>query len=373
VVIGFSPLVATWKAENEPGRVTLHDVYVRDGAGHQRVRSNGTVTYDATFKDECRFWQVHVWSGKAGEVATGRVDDAFARVTVRIGDRVVIPATEYENGAWEAETYDLEPLEDGDYEITATATAGSRLIGESTTEELRIDTVAPEVTVDFLTTQDGHPMLTGTVDDPRATVQVVVDGMTLTDDPMFGTNFDLNQGDGTWAGHIGEFFALDPGVYDVQVEGVDSVGNTGTGGTIGELIIGQLPLALSVRLANVAIPSSPAGRPPVDTLRDDLASGVVSRRFPVDGGSVREQELDRARIANNHEVEGQRSAGNRTGASVVWPEIAPVLDRSDEPVFLRCVGLRRREIGRLEHAGAGVGEAGAHQHDGDDPEEQPSA
>jgi hypothetical protein len=40
-----------------------------------------TVTYDATFKDEFRFWQVRVWSGKAGEVATGRVDDATGLVT----------------------------------------------------------------------------------------------------------------------------------------------------------------------------------------------------------------------------------------------------------------------------------------------------
>jgi hypothetical protein len=40
-----------------------------------------TVTYDATFKDEFRFWQVQVWSGDAGEVASGRVDDATGVVT----------------------------------------------------------------------------------------------------------------------------------------------------------------------------------------------------------------------------------------------------------------------------------------------------
>jgi hypothetical protein len=40
-----------------------------------------TVRYEATFKDEFRFWEVHVWSGKAGEVATGRVDDATGLVT----------------------------------------------------------------------------------------------------------------------------------------------------------------------------------------------------------------------------------------------------------------------------------------------------
>jgi hypothetical protein len=40
-----------------------------------------TVTYDASFKDEYRYWQVHVWSGDAGEVATGRIDDATGVVT----------------------------------------------------------------------------------------------------------------------------------------------------------------------------------------------------------------------------------------------------------------------------------------------------
>jgi hypothetical protein len=40
-----------------------------------------TVRSEATFKEEFRFWQVHVWSGEAGEVATGRVDDATGLVT----------------------------------------------------------------------------------------------------------------------------------------------------------------------------------------------------------------------------------------------------------------------------------------------------
>ena len=40
-----------------------------------------TVRYDATFKDEFRFWHVQVWSGDAGEVASGRVDDATGVVT----------------------------------------------------------------------------------------------------------------------------------------------------------------------------------------------------------------------------------------------------------------------------------------------------
>jgi len=37
-------------------------------------------TTDATFDRRTRTWVVHVWSGRAGEVATGRVDDATGRV-----------------------------------------------------------------------------------------------------------------------------------------------------------------------------------------------------------------------------------------------------------------------------------------------------
>ena len=38
-------------------------------------------TTDAEFKDATRSWQVNVWWGKAGEIATGTVDDATAQVT----------------------------------------------------------------------------------------------------------------------------------------------------------------------------------------------------------------------------------------------------------------------------------------------------
>ena len=40
-----------------------------------------SVTYEASFDDEFRFWEVKVWSGDAGEIATGRVDDATGLVT----------------------------------------------------------------------------------------------------------------------------------------------------------------------------------------------------------------------------------------------------------------------------------------------------
>jgi hypothetical protein len=44
-------------------------------------RYPNTVQFDADYDSKYRWWTVHVWSGAAGEVATGRVDDASAAVT----------------------------------------------------------------------------------------------------------------------------------------------------------------------------------------------------------------------------------------------------------------------------------------------------
>jgi hypothetical protein len=38
-------------------------------------------TTDAQFHEDSRYWQVNVWWGKAGEIATGHVDDATSKVT----------------------------------------------------------------------------------------------------------------------------------------------------------------------------------------------------------------------------------------------------------------------------------------------------
>jgi hypothetical protein len=38
-------------------------------------------TTDASFDRASRLWTVHVWSGKAGEIATGKVDDASGAIT----------------------------------------------------------------------------------------------------------------------------------------------------------------------------------------------------------------------------------------------------------------------------------------------------
>ena len=81
------------------------------------------------------------------------------------------------------------------------------------------DTTPPRVTVDRLLTRDRQPPLSGTVDDPAATVQVTVDGTTYA---------AINRGNGTWALPDDTIQpALADGVYEVLAESVDVVGNVG--------------------------------------------------------------------------------------------------------------------------------------------------
>jgi predicted phage tail protein len=121
-------------------------------------------------------------------------------------------------------------LADGTYDISVTATDALGNAGtDASVDELIVDTTAPVVTVTGLTTADNTPALTGTVNDPTATVQVTVNGSTYT---------ATNNGDGTWTLADNAIApALADGTYDVSVTATDSVGNVGTDGSIDELIV----------------------------------------------------------------------------------------------------------------------------------------
>src|SRR5690606_31855435 len=76
----------------------------------------------------------------------------------------------------------------GDTPVTVTATDAAGNAG-SDTGTVTVDTTAPTVAFDDLVTNDTTPALTGTVDDPSATVVVNVGGVDYT---------ATNNGDGTW-------------------------------------------------------------------------------------------------------------------------------------------------------------------------------
>jgi len=84
-----------------------------------------------------------------------------------------------------------------------------------------VDTEAPQVSVDPLATYDPTPALTGTVDDPQATVDVQVEGQWYK---------TINRGDGTWRTLDVIHPALTPGQqYDVLVRATDPAGNSSQG------------------------------------------------------------------------------------------------------------------------------------------------
>jgi len=104
------------------------------------------------------------------------------------------------------------------------------------------------VTVTALTTLDRTPALSGTVNDPDATVQVTVEGATYT---------AVNHGDGTWTLADGVLSpALADGTYEVQVEACDRAGNRGTDSTSHELVVDTARPIANLHVSNVTLGSS---------------------------------------------------------------------------------------------------------------------
>jgi len=126
----------------------------------------------------------------------------------------------------------------------------------NTTSNLGSHTLCPppEVTVDSLTTKDQTPEITGTVDNPKADIDVSVDGTDYV-----GTN---NQ-DGTWTAQVTG--SLDEGVYDVVATATDD-GLEGTDATTDELKIDLTPPELK------AAPTPATAGPGVSTV--DIAITV---------------------------------------------------------------------------------------------------
>ncbi|WP_407510506.1 Ig-like domain-containing protein, partial [Acinetobacter baumannii] len=112
----------------------------------------------------------------------------------------------------------LPTLADGPHTITVTATDAAGNVGNDTAV-VTIDTVAPVVSFTDASTNDTTPALTGTIDDPAATVVVTVDGV---DYPA------VNNGDGTWTLADNTLPVLADGPHTVSVTATDVAGNVST-------------------------------------------------------------------------------------------------------------------------------------------------
>ncbi|MDP7811527.1 Ig-like domain-containing protein, partial [Acinetobacter pittii] len=132
-------------------------------------------------------------------------------VTYPNGDTATVVAGP--DGSWSVPN---PGLNDGDeVEAIATDPAGNPSLPGTAT----VDAVAPAVVITDVLTNDSTPALTGTVNDPTATVVVNVDGV---DYPA------VNNGDGTWTLADNTLPALTDGPHTITVTATDAAGNAGT-------------------------------------------------------------------------------------------------------------------------------------------------
>ncbi|WP_185767864.1 beta strand repeat-containing protein, partial [Acinetobacter baumannii] len=148
---------------------------------------------------------------------TGTVNDPTATVVVNV-DGVDYPAVNNGDGTWTLADNTLPALIDGPHTITVTATDAAGNVGNDTAV-VTVDTTAPVVSFTDASTNDTTPALTGTIDDPAATVVVTVDGV---DYPA------VNNGDGTWTLADNTLPVLADGPHTVSVTATDVAGNVST-------------------------------------------------------------------------------------------------------------------------------------------------
>lgn len=115
--------------------------------------------------------------------------------------------------------YDLSPFPDGTYDLYFTAsTIDNQIYNPIFRSSLIIDTIAPTVTIITQNTTDTvSPSLTGTVDDPNATVKITLAGRTY---------IAINNGNGTWTIPAGIIQGPTTGTYEIIIEVTDQAGNT---------------------------------------------------------------------------------------------------------------------------------------------------
>ncbi|MBF0433040.1 MAG: Ig-like domain-containing protein [Fibrobacteria bacterium] len=90
------------------------------------------------------------------------------------------------------------------------------------------DITAPLVTVLPISTRDTTPELTGSIDDLSATIEVEVAGQLVV---------AKNNGDGSWTVSRSQLTRITDSTYDIRVTATDSVNNSATDKTTGELVI----------------------------------------------------------------------------------------------------------------------------------------
>ena len=146
---------------------------------------------------------------------SGTIDDETATISVTVNGQTTTPTINSGLNTWTLADNTLTSLAEGIYDVVVSATDEANNTGtDATTDELTIDLTAPTVTIDTLYTKNLTPIITGTVNDPDATIRVSVNGEYLGDATVNGA---------TWSFPISQ--ELIEGEYTVSVIAIDLYSN----------------------------------------------------------------------------------------------------------------------------------------------------
>ncbi|WP_429752826.1 beta strand repeat-containing protein, partial [Acinetobacter nosocomialis] len=147
--------------------------------------------------------------------------DAAVGTVVNVnGTDYTVSATDLGNGYITAA---IPVTVDGPITIHAQAVDAQGNISSPADVTVTLDATAPTVALSDVTTNDSTPELTGTVNDPAATVVVTVNGVNYT---------AVNNGNGSWTLADNTLPVLADGPHTVTVTATDSAGNVGTGSAV---------------------------------------------------------------------------------------------------------------------------------------------
>ncbi len=144
-------------------------------------------------------------------------------------------------------------MSEGDF---VTATANTLTDGTSEFSDAVRLNVNPVVTISDLLTNLPSPELSGTIDDPEASIAVNIDA-----EPAISAN---NNGDGTWTLAAGLITPLLEGTFSANVTATDSLGNEGTSSSI-----------LTINLSSMVIGLDPTSITPTEFIANwELIPGI---------------------------------------------------------------------------------------------------
>ncbi len=212
------------------------EVSLTGGCPESTINRSFTVNYDDSMVSVNK-----LSTNSSSPELTGAVSNTSANVTVYINGNS-FSATNNGDGSWTLPAGTIEPdLADGVYDVRVVTTdpaTGNQLVDRSFDDILTIDSTPPAATIKTDSAKNRSPEVTGTVDDPNASVTVEINGKTYN---------ATNNGDGTWTIPEGTIKPeLTNGEYLVIAHAIDISGN--------ETIIQQLLVVKADRQIAFVLP-----------------------------------------------------------------------------------------------------------------------